>query len=289
VDAVARAHAGARLLLAEDNPLNREVACALLADCALVVDTAENGQEAVMKAEATDYSLILMDVQMPMLDGIEATRRIRRLPRHAATPIIAMTANAFDSDRDACLKAGMNHHLPKPIVPVVLYAALLRWLPAATPSAPREAAASPPTPTPDAAGHAFSSIEGLDPVRGLDHLAGNVATYRRVLRLFAGRGRSDLKQLREALADGERDTARRIAHTIKGIAGTLGAITVEPLAARLEAALRDTGDPANVSALADALDTEYRAVSGSILAGLDSAPVPPDTGSGAATESEPAP
>ncbi len=119
-----------RLLLVEDNPVNQKVAVALLRETRLPVDVAENGARAVEMAAANAYDLILMDMHMPVMDGIEATRAIRRLPGHAATPIVAMTANAFDEERDRCLEAGMNDHLGKPVRPEVLFATLLHWLPA---------------------------------------------------------------------------------------------------------------------------------------------------------------
>ncbi|MCG3188416.1 MAG: Sensor histidine kinase RcsC [Burkholderiaceae bacterium] len=117
-----------RILLAEDEPINRMVALALLRDSALAVDTAENGDQAVQMAAATPYALILMDMQMPGLDGLQATRAIRRLPPHTATPIIALTANAFAEDRQRCLDAGMSDFLAKPFEPAALYAMLWRHL-----------------------------------------------------------------------------------------------------------------------------------------------------------------
>jgi PAS domain S-box-containing protein len=123
-----RDFAGTRVLLAEDELVNQEVSRGLLEDAGLVVDLAGDGQQAVEMASQNNYALILMDMQMPHMNGIDATRAIRTLPGYARTPILAMTANAFREDRQNCLDAGMNEHLGKPVLPAVLYEALLKWL-----------------------------------------------------------------------------------------------------------------------------------------------------------------
>jgi PAS domain S-box-containing protein len=121
-------YSGTRVLLAEDEPINQEVSRGLLEDVGLVVDLANDGAIAVEMARQAAYTLILMDMQMPNLNGVDATRLIRTLPGYAETPILAMTANAFDENRHDCLKAGMNDHIGKPVDPDVLYETLLKWL-----------------------------------------------------------------------------------------------------------------------------------------------------------------
>jgi CheY-like chemotaxis protein len=126
-----------RLLLAEDNAVNQEVAVALIGSAGLPVDVAGDGQQAVEMVKAGDYALVLMDVQMPVMDGLDATRAIRRLPQGATLPILAMTANAFDDERQRCLDAGMDDHVAKPVVAEQLFATLYDWLSGARQVAPR--------------------------------------------------------------------------------------------------------------------------------------------------------
>jgi CheY-like chemotaxis protein len=139
-----RDHAGARVLLVEDNAVNRELAVDLLEDVGLAVEVAEDGAQAVRKAREGAYALILMDMQMPEMDGLDATRAIRALPACGQVPIIALTANAFSEDRAACEQAGMSDFLVKPVSPRALWAAVGKWLgpltAAAAPGAPAAAA-----------------------------------------------------------------------------------------------------------------------------------------------------
>jgi CheY-like chemotaxis protein len=120
---------GRRVLVVDDEPINREIAIEMLGEiCCLTVDQARNGMEAVEMSRRESYDLILMDMQMPVMDGPEATRQIRRIPGRQAVPILAFTANALDKARECCLEAGMNDFLSKPVIPEIFYATLLKWL-----------------------------------------------------------------------------------------------------------------------------------------------------------------
>lgn len=215
----------ARLLLVEDNPINREVANELLQVIGLAVDTAENGQQAIAMAEAKAYDLILMDVQMPILDGLEATRAIRALPGWSHRPILAMSASAFTEERQACLDAGMNDFVAKPVEPQALYATLQRWLSAETETRAPESAPDSP---------AWPSIEGVDSRGGLARVAGNQDLYRSLLVNLAGHHQATLEKFQSALDSGRMAVLRGEAHSLKGVAGNLGLTTVQDQAAQLE-------------------------------------------------------
>jgi len=215
---------GKRVLLVEDNEVNREMAVEILSAAGLLVDTAANGLEAVERV-AAGYDAILMDCNMPVLDGFEATRRIRAQGQ-TDVPILAMTASVLLGDRELCLQAGMDDHVAKPIDVAELYGKLARWIGGGGATAEPEAKAPP-----------GSALAVLDRQAALARMGGNADLYQRLLMRFREDQADAVQRIRSALAAGDRDTARRHAHTLKGLAGNIGADALMHESADIEHAL----------------------------------------------------
>ncbi len=223
--------AGARILLVEDNPINQELARDLLNRAGIVVNIAGDGREALAILERERFDAVLMDCQMPVMDGYEATRALRQRPELKDLPVIAMTANAMAGDREKVLQAGMNDHVAKPIRVDDLFATLARWVHPA-----------PPVPGPEAP-------PPLDVRAGLAALMGDEALYRRLLAMFRQRESDFVARFRAACAQGDGDAAMRCAHDLKSVAGSLGMPALQRAAAALEAASRQRREAAALEPL----------------------------------------
>jgi two-component system, sensor histidine kinase and response regulator len=231
---------GVRVLLAEDNEINQQVATGILEMIEIVVEIANNGEEAVEKLKTGIYDVILMDVQMPVMDGYTATREIRASGKeYQNIPIIAMTAHAMMGDQDKSLAAGMNDHVTKPIDPEILFSSLLKWVKPGESKAPEsvsketaeQAAKEESMTAPDLPGIAFQE--------GLARIGGNEKLYRKIMRNFYNDYPESTAQIREALEQEDHELAQLLAHTIKGVAGNISAGDLQAAAAHLEAAIKD--------------------------------------------------
>ena len=268
--------AGARLLLVEDNDINREFAVELLRGEGIVVDEAANGQEAVERVQRQRYDAVLMDIQMPVMDGLEAARRIRALARQpggeyfATLPIIAMTALAMVSDAQASQQAGMNDHVTKPIAPDHLLATLAKWV-----QLPAEPAAPPKAHT-DATGALPADLRALthlDAAGGTRRIGGKAEPYRRQLRRFRAQYPGAVDALRRLLEAGDLQAASAHCHALKGVTGNLGARALYAAISGIDALLKQGRQPG--AALLDAAQARLREVLDDIdTLGAGDAPLP---------------
>ncbi|MBF0552055.1 MAG: response regulator [Deltaproteobacteria bacterium] len=223
---------GTRLLLAEDNRINQQVARELLEKAGFEVDIAQNGREAVEMVAETRYDAVLMDIQMPEMDGFEATRRIRAAGTKEDLPIIAMTAAAMVQDKEECLKAGMNDHVSKPIEPNELIATLLKWMESGNPAGISLIASDGPGA--DETGSSFE-VAGFDLKRAVVRMGGNWGALRRVLRAFAVEAENAVQKLNHLMDTENYPELAGLIHSIKGAAGNLGAEALYQAAGQFEA------------------------------------------------------
>lgn len=250
---------GMRVLLVEDHPINQQLAMELLKNQGVIVDIANHGQEALEQLAAhpaTHYHAVLMDIQMPVMDGYEATRRLRDDPRYSALPIIAMTAYALVEERERCLALGMTEHLSKPIEPAALYAILGRHYqaplePSTQPALTTQGTAKIATFAPEPKKHPspLPTIAELDTAIGLRYVAGNMPIYLQLLTNFVKEFDGAAATTATFFAAADWPTAERWAHTLAGLTGTIGALRLQTLARAVETACRNGDGEAARSAL----------------------------------------
>jgi two-component system sensor histidine kinase/response regulator len=264
---------GARILLVEDNEINQLVACEMLRDVGFKVDVAHNGRLAVEQVRTQHerqrpYDIVLMDMQMPVMDGVTAARLIREHLSAQELPIVAMTANAMEADRRRCLQAGMNGFVTKPIKADELWLALLQWV------KQRDGLGSPARPAPvvesinptraqQAARALLASLRAvpdLDVNIGLTRTANKPNFYASMLRKFVQSQGDAVQRIRQRLADSDTPTATLLAHTLKGLAGNLGALRLYESAGVLEELLGTAPDPLQLEQALAATDALLQAL-----------------------------
>lgn len=254
---------GAKVLLVEDNLMNQQVAMEILKGAGMVVDLANNGQEALEAVAGSDYELVLMDVQMPVMGGYEATRQIRADARYATLPIIAMTAHAMQGAREGCLEAGMNDYISKPIDPDQLFSVLTRWLKCHGGDTGIKAKEQTQPNGQDFESSLPKRLPGIDLETGLKRLDMNETLYKKLLLDFPEKYTSITEEIRKALHEEDIDTAERLSHTIKGVAGNLSIMGVYDLARGLEGAMADKS-MTEIDKLLVELDKELQLVTQSL-------------------------
>ena len=268
-------HAGARILVAEDNPINQEVAVEMLEHVGLATLQAVDGLAALGLLAQGGIQLVLMDVNMPRMDGLEATRRIRGDPRFASIPVLAMTANVFEADQRACRDAGMNDFIGKPIDGHLLYSLLLRWLDVSR--AATGSAAPAPTAGADPIVAPLAGWDELDTARGLRSLNGRGDRYLKLLGRMIDLHGGDPQALQAAWQRRDRAELRRMAHKLRGTAAMLGAMRVADLAQWLDSPAPDASTEAQVQCQVSALEQALQSLFEGLRsrAGIGTAGAPP--------------
>ncbi|MCG8551209.1 MAG: response regulator [Desulfobacterales bacterium] len=239
--AKAKAIHGARILLAEDNEINQQIALEILRSSGLAVDVANNGKEAVEAVKAQKYNLVLMDIQMPILNGIQATAMIREFKTADELPIVAMTAHAMTGDREKSLAAGMQDHVTKPIDPKELFRSLMHWIPAVNPKRPGEfhPEKPPKMPKEESLADFPSRLPGLDIDDGLRRIGGNRELYIKLLLKLRRTYADAAADIRNLIENGQTEDVQRLAHSLKGVAGNLGATRLQSACSAVEMCLKE--------------------------------------------------
>ncbi len=225
---------GASILIVEDNELNQEVAIGLLEDGGFDIHVASDGQEAVDMVAKNTYDIVLMDMQMPIMDGVTATIEIRKDARFKDLPIVAMTANAMQQDREKCAKAGMNDYVAKPIDHNELFRVLLKWIKPKQNMALPETIARSVTKKSAKQNSNLPVIDGLDVELGLKRVIGKKPLYFNMLRKYVTNQANTSNELRAALAANNYEAAERVAHSAKSVSGNIGATHLQEMAADIE-------------------------------------------------------
>ena len=257
---------GAHMLLVEDNEINRQVAQEMLEGFGLEVTTAENGEEAIALLEAEEFDGVLMDMQMPVMDGVTATRVIRKNPRFSKLPIIALTANVMVSEQNEFVGAGITDYIGKPIDPDRLVTTLAKWVRPTRISANAAGSAPVVQEVQKSESEILPNLPGVNVAETVRRMGGSVALYCTLLDKFRVKERNIVTTIRETLAADDRSTAERLAHTLRGTAGTLGAKTLQELAASLESCIHKA-EFGEVDSLLGRIDRELAA----FIAGIDQA------------------
>jgi CheY-like chemotaxis protein len=227
---------GAHILLVEDNPVNLQVAVEILTKEGFSVDVAVDGRQAIEKVLVKKYDCVLMDVEMPGMDGHEATRLIRTKLGLVDLPIIAMTAHTLKGDREKCLEAGMNDYLPKPVGTKQLFAALVKWIKPGPDLGTKIGPEKPPREKRD--DDLFLALPGFDLKSALDRIEGHTDIYKKILKEFSQEFGSAGARMRQSFSIGDLETCRRLAHNLKGGAGNIGAADLFGAASDLLISLR---------------------------------------------------
>ncbi|MDP4027796.1 MAG: response regulator [Gallionella sp.] len=264
--AAEKAMRGAYLLLVEDNAVNQELALEILTAAGIRVDVANNGAEAVEKVARADYDGVLMDCQMPVMDGFEATRKIREDTRFAHLPILAMTANAMAGDKEKCIECGMNDHIAKPIDVDQLFITLGYWI---RPKAPVAQSSAELKIAKAAKDDEVPYIAGLETDKALRRVGGSVKLLRKLLNRFSENEGDVIKRIKAAIENNDASTATREAHTVKGLAGNIGAIKMAECAGVVEDMLR-RGESDGLALVLDAMEQELATLLERIVAVMGS-------------------